>query len=184
METVRQGAREIDDRAVPRHRAPGGGSMRRHPWIAVVAVVALATGFAVAGEYEKCTASTQECLNMMAAKMKNSGWVGIEMDREEETGKLTVVKVIPGSPAQDAGIQPGDVLHALYGIEIAPGNEEKLMKARKEWKPGQSVEYTIKRDGEDRQVQLTLAPMPADVLAQWIGQHMLEHAAVEVAANK
>lgn len=157
--------------------------MRRHPWIAFVVVAALAGGFTMAGDYEKCTASTQECLNMMAAKMKNSGWVGIEMDRDEETGTLTVTKVIPGSPAEASGIQPGDVLYALYGIQIAPDNQEKLMKARKEWKPGQSVEYTIKRNGEDRQVQLTLAPMPADVLAQWIGQHMLEHAAVEVASK-
>jgi len=158
--------------------------MRRHPWIVVVAVALIASGLAMAGEYKKCTLSTQECLNMMAAKMKNSGWVGIEMDRDEETGTLTVTKVIPGSPAEAAGLQSGDVLYALYGIQIAPENEEKLMQARKEWKPGQSVEYTIKRNGEDRQVQLTLAPMPADVLAQWIGQHMLEHASVAVASNK
>ena len=27
---------------------------------------------------------------------------------------------------------------------------------------------------------MTLAPMPADVLAKWIGQHMLQHASAEV----
>jgi hypothetical protein len=49
------------------------------------------------------------------------------------------------------------------------------------WAPGQEITYTIKRVGEDREVQLTLAPMPADVLAQWIGHHMLEHAQTEIA---
>jgi len=157
--------------------------MRRQFVIAIVAVVVLATGLAMAGEYKKCPLSTQECLNMMAAKLKNGGWVGIELDRAED-GTLTILKVVPGSPAEEAGIRPGDVLYALYGIPINTENEDKLKQAKKEWKPGQSVEYTIKRDGMDHQVKLTLAPMPADVLAQWIGQHMLEHASVEVAANK
>ncbi len=45
----------------------------------------------------------------------------------------------------------------------------------------QDITYTVKRDGNDREVNLTLGPMPADVLAKWIGQHMLDHAQVDVA---
>ena len=153
-------------------------------WIAVltVAVVAL-TVLALAGEGKKCSYTTQECLDHMANKMKSSGWVGVELEENESTGGYTVMKVISGSPAETAGIQPGDVLYALNGVRISQDNHEALVKAKKDWKPGQSVKYTIKRNGADREVNLTLAPMPADVLARWIGQHMMEHATVEVAAK-
>ena len=154
--------------------------MNRKHWIAAIALLALAAGPAAAGEY-RCTASAQDCLNHMALKLKTSGFVGVELDKNDTTGVLTVTKIIPDSPAQAAGIQPGDVLYALNGIEIAKASEEDLAKARKEWKPGQSVTYTIKRNGADRQVSLTLAPMPADIMARWIGMHMLEHASVAVA---
>jgi S1-C subfamily serine protease len=93
-------------------------------------------------------------------------------------------RVVPGSPAEAAGIQAGDVLYALNGVPITDDNEEALQKAKKDWKPGQKVTYTIKRNGLDRQVDLTLAPMPADVLAAWIGNHMLEHVSSEIAENK
>jgi len=124
--------------------------------------------------------STQECLDYMTNRMKNGGWVGVEIDKNEATNLWVVTKVVDGSPAASTGIEPGDVLYALNGIEIKDENEKALAKARKEWKPGQLVNYTIKRDGEDREVAITLAPMPADLLAKWIGQHMLEHATVEV----
>lgn len=137
-----------------------------------------------AGDYgKKCSEPTQVCLDHMATRMKNSGWVGVELDVDETTGVMTVTKVVSGSPAEASGIQPKDVLYALNGVRIAKENNEELMKARKEWKPGQAVTYTIKRNGTDRQVSLTLAPMPADVLARYIGQHMLEHANLEVATK-
>ena len=153
-------------------------------WAKVVAVVMLATvPVLFAGHDGKCSYSTQECLDHMAAKMKTGGWVGVELERNDETGELKVVKVVPGSPAEGAGIQPGDQLHALNGVTINDKNEEALMKAKKDWKPGQNVNYTIKRNGQEKQIALTLGSMPADVLAKFIGTHMLEHASAEVAAK-
>ena len=133
------------------------------------------------GEHKKCPYPTQDCLDKMATKMKDSGWVGIEMDVDEETGVMTIKKVVPGSPAEAAGIQVGDVLYALNGVTFGKENEEALMKVKKEWKPGQTVTYTLKRNGLDKRVDVTLAPMPADVLAAWIGNHMLEHVSMDMA---
>jgi C-terminal processing protease CtpA/Prc len=158
--------------------------MFRSSWVRMLVLALIAAVPAVAGEYgKKCTENTQDCLDHMASKMKSGGWVGVEMDVDETTGALTVTKVIPGSPAEAAGIQTKDVLYALNGVRIAKDNDEALRKARQDWKPGQAVTYTIKRDGTDRQVTLTLAPMPADVLARYVGQHMLEHANSEVASK-
>lgn len=133
---------------------------------------------------KKCTYNTQDCLDHMAAKLKTSGWVGIELEKDDTTGVMTVQRVIPGSPAEQAGFQVGDVLFALNGIEINDKNETALKAAKKDWKPGQNVSYTLKRDGKPVSANLTLAAMPADVLAKFIGEHMLEHASTEVVASK
>jgi C-terminal processing protease CtpA/Prc len=133
---------------------------------------------------EKCNYPTQECLDHMAEKLKSSGWVGVELDFDEATGVPTVTKVVPGSPAEAAGIQAGDIFVALNGVKMNKDNEEALKATKKEWKPGQSVTYTISRNGYDKKVDLTLAPMPADVMAVWIGQHMLMHANTQVADKK
>ena len=150
--------------------------MRRYRifWLAALVVIVAAPAFA--GEGSKCTASTQECLDMMTAKMQNSGWVGIEMEVNEEADKYQVTKVVPNSPAEAAGLKPGDILFAMYDIELNEQNGEKLKQARMDWAPGQKVVYTVKRDGHEKKIKLTLAPMPADVMAQWIGNHMMEHA--------
>ena len=132
---------------------------------------------------KKCTYNTQECLDHMAAKLQSSGWVGIELDKDD-SGVMTVQRVVPGSPAEQAGFQVGDVLFALNGIEINDKNESALKSAKKDWKPGQSVSYTLKRDGRPVNANLTLGVMPADVLAKFIGEHMLEHASTEVVASK
>jgi C-terminal processing protease CtpA/Prc len=150
--------------------------------VTLAALAALAP--AVAGDYgKKCTLPTQECLNQMATRLKSSGWIGIEYDASAEGGAITVTKVIPGSPAETAGLKPGDELYALNGVRIAGAKDEDLAKARGAWKPGQKVTYTIKRDGREQEVPLTLASWPADALARVIGEHMLEHANVDVAKN-
>jgi len=140
----------------------------------------------VAGDSpRKCNMPLQVCVDRMSSSLKRTGWVGIEFDNSIVlNGGYRVVKVVPGSPAEKAGLQPGDVLYALNGVRIADENSAALAKARKEWKPGQSVTYTIKREGVDREITLTLAPMPADVMARWIGEHMKEHEAAERAASK
>jgi C-terminal processing protease CtpA/Prc len=154
--------------------------------VAIGLLGALGGAAVLAGEsYHKCTMPLQQCIDRMSSSLKTTGWVGIEFDDTVVTnGGYKVVKVIEGSPAEKAGLQPGDVLYALNGVRIAQDKPAALAKARQEWKPGQSVTYTVKREGVDRDIRLTLAPMPADVMARWIGEHMKEHEAAERAAAK
>jgi len=154
-------------------------------------VVAAAGVLAFAGEppkdagppdapLKKCPYTTQECLNSMAGKMKASGWIGIEYDPEKE---MVITRVVPGSPAEKAGLLAGDQLASMSGIAIRPENDEAIMKARKQWAPGQVVHYTIKRNGVTKQVDITLGEWPADLLARYIGEHMLQHAEYDAAAK-
>ncbi len=122
-----------------------------------------------------CAASDQACIESVAARMKASGWVGIELEIDEGTGVYTVNKVIAGSPAAKAGIKPKDVLVEINGVSLSACKDSNLSETRRNWKPGQSVTYTIKRDGHDREITLTLATMPADILARYIAMHIVEH---------
>ncbi len=135
------------------------------------------------GSSYKCTKSTDECLNAMVSDMKARGWVGMELDKTE-AGALVVKRVVPGTLAESAGIQVGDELVALNGIKFADEkNKEALMAAKKSQKVGSEIRYTISRSGATKEVALKLAPVPEDVMAQWVGQHMLEHANTAIAKN-
>lgn len=151
--------------------------------VAAAVVGVLLPVLVLAGDSSKCTMSTQDCLNELALKMKSSGWIGVVLDRDKD-GTYLVQEVVSGSPAQKAGIQPGDTLYAMNGIPLIAANDDKIQKARKDLKPGSSVTYTIRRNGGTRDLTMTLAPMPADAMAKYIGAHMLEHAAQDMAAAK
>ena len=72
---------------------------------------------------------------------------------------------------------------AFNDIVMNDTNAEKLRKAHESMKPGQVVTYTVARDGRSREISVTLAELPPEILAQWVGSHMLEHSTVEIARN-
>lgn len=70
--------------------------------------------------------------------------------------------VAPGSPAhkaglvglQDEGRKPGDILVGIGAVEIV--DYDDLYNALDDYKPGDQVQLTVLRDGERREVTLTL----------------------------
>ena len=155
--------------------------MKRISWlIASALVLAIAAPVAMAGDYGKCTSGTQECLDMMAQKLKNKGWIGVELN--EEAGQLVITKVVAESPAEAAGLAEGDVLFAVAGVEYNEENQEKLGEIRGEMTPGKTFTFTILKHGKkEKDVDIVLGNLPDDVLAQWVGGHMMEHSTAEQA---
>ena len=124
----------------------------------------------------------QVCLNHMAASFKDRGWAGVEM--AQSAGGPSVTEVHPGTPADRAGVKPGDVLVAINGTRLLPENQEKLAAYEADMKPGKSFTFTVARKGKERDVAITLADMPSEVAARLIGQHMMDqHTTIEVAAS-
>jgi S1-C subfamily serine protease len=74
-----------------------------------------------------------------------------------EKGAL-VRDVTPGSPAENAGIRPGDVVTKLDGKDIATSDD--LVAAVRGHKPGDSVEVTVNRQGQTRTVKVALGSRP------------------------
>lgn len=150
--------------------------------VAVVLLLSL-TGTAFAGHgHKKCTEDTDTCLNNLAAKIQKKGWLGVDLDATE-SGHYKITSVVPDSPAEAAGFRAGDVLVALNGIALTDENQEALKKVKKSFAPEHAVTYTVKRSGAKQQLAVTLGHVPARVMAEWIGQHMLEHHTTVVVAS-
>jgi len=153
--------------------------MKRISWFVAAALVAALAVPALAGSGEKCTYETQSCLNHMS-QGKDKGWVGLQYDKAED-GTVTVKAVTANSPAAAAGFQAGDVLAAMNGARMS--DKEAMKKAKGEWKVGQTVSYTVKRAGAEKQLSVTLGKMPEEVFASMVGSHLLESHVVVATAD-
>jgi S1-C subfamily serine protease len=74
---------------------------------------------------------------------------GVEADR----GAL-VTEVVPGSAAEEAGLEVGDVLVSIDGEDIDQATEVRAAIIDRE--PGDEVELGIEREGDERTVEVTL----------------------------
>jgi len=73
-------------------------------------------------------------------------------------GGIVIGAVQPGSPAATAGLQPGDVITAIDGQQIA--DESTLAQVLSTHKPGDTVSLSVERGGSQQNVQLTLGDTP------------------------
>jgi C-terminal processing protease CtpA/Prc len=159
--------------------------MRHRHWIWILVLIVSVAAPAIAGGEKKCSEDTQACLNKMVAKLKARGWVGVELDKsEKKEGVYVVSSVNPDSPAMKAGIKSGDMLVAMNGIPLGDEKyKKKLHEVKKSMQVGSTVTYTVVRQGKKKNVDITLGQIPETVIAQWVGEHMVQHAAIEIAQN-
>ncbi len=156
--------------------------MKRTAVVIFLALVLAGSAPLLAGDHG-CKGSTQDCLNKMAAKLRHRGWVGLELE-DGPAGEMVVKRVVEDSPAVAAGFRQGDVLVAVNGIEFSEENHEALGKVKQGMAPGKTITYTVARKGKNRDLDVTLGELPDEVLAAWIGGHMLEaHVTVASAAE-
>jgi putative serine protease PepD len=62
--------------------------------------------------------------------------------------------IVPGGPAEEAGLQPGDLIVAIDGESVADSSE--LIVAIRSRQPGDQVRLTVRRDGDERDYTVTL----------------------------
>jgi S1-C subfamily serine protease len=73
-----------------------------------------------------------------------------------------VMEVSPGTPAEAAGLQAGDIITAVDGVTI-DGNHQFINEAIMSHKPGDTVTLTVDRNGQSQDVTITLGTRPADL---------------------
>ena len=147
----------------------------------LIPVLALAGLPASAGDdakeqKKKCGAEASVCVREMAHSLKQRGWIGIEW--EKTAPRPVISHVVVGSPAEAAGVQVGDAVLAFEGISTAEEDEVVWAAMKRSLLPGKVITLSIVRDGKPLELGVELVAVPDQIIAQWIGVHMLEqHAA-------
>lgn len=81
---------------------------------------------------------------------KPNVYTGLKMAGDE---KNTILSIIPGSPAEDAGIARGDLLLAIDDRQLTPSNYNEILSS---YRPGDRLQITLFRRGYLRRFTLTL----------------------------
>lgn len=82
------------------------------------------------------------------------GALGVELD-ESRRGTVEIAEIYPDSPAEEAGLRPGDQIVAVNGREVSSADEVTELIGRS--RPNQQIELTIQRGGRERTLVATLA---------------------------
>ena len=76
----------------------------------------------------------------------------------EDRWAALVIQVEPDSPAEDAGIAPGDMIVAVDKVPLTEGST--LRDLVHEYRPGEAVTLTIRRAARTKEIRVRLASPP------------------------
>src|SRR5215472_3241239 len=102
---------------------------------------------------------SQEFEEIRLSTMGSYPGIGIEVVPEE--GAVKVLHPIDGSPAQRAGLKPGDQIVSIDGAEI--GGDLAAATSHMRGSPGSSVHLTIRRKGSAALLEFTLKRAQVEV---------------------
>lgn len=80
--------------------------------------------------------------------------IGATLTQDPDTGELSVVSCFDGTPAQESGLQPGDVITGWNGKSVE-GMELSELVSKIKTDPEEQLTLEIERDGETLEVELT-----------------------------
>jgi predicted metalloprotease with PDZ domain len=84
--------------------------------------------------------------------------IGVILKQQKEDQKgLWIEKVIPDSPAEKAGLLPGDQFFSVEGKAITTVKDIHHALAEKGW--GNTITFTILREGLKKEITVTLPPL-------------------------
>jgi hypothetical protein len=150
---------------------PEETNMRHWRWCFLALILLAAPRPASAGQ-PRCPLPLDVCIQRFGA-MRERPWLGVEIEVDSLTGVRVVHSVVPGGPADRAGVKPGDTLRKLGGVDPAQWFAGKA-GWKHDWKEGDVAAITVGRAGHDRSLPMPLVHISEETLAQIIGVHILE----------
>lgn len=99
--------------------------------------------------------------------------IGIYMVKDEKTNKIKILSPIKDSPAQKAGIQPGDLILSVDGEEYT-GDDLTVISTKIKGEAGSTVKLQVLRDNqkidfEIKRENIVVNPVEGEVLSDNIG---------------
>jgi S1-C subfamily serine protease len=87
-----------------------------------------------------------------------TAYAGVQLRADPDTKAVVVDTPIKGSPAEKAGLKKGDVILKVAAIEVT--DLEATVKAVRQARPGDKLEFQIRRDGKESVVTVTVGVFP------------------------
>lgn len=117
--------------------------------------------------------SKEDMQEYMEDTLGNYVGIGIYMTKDEKTNRVKVLSPIKNSPAETAGLQPGDLIIAVNGKEYT-GDEMTQMSNDIKGEEGTEVTLTILRNNENIEInvkreKIKVNPVESKVLENNIG---------------
>ena len=117
--------------------------------------------------------SKEDMADYMADATGNFVGVGVYMVQDTEANKIMVLSPIKGSPAEKAGVQPGDYIIAVDGVTYT-GEQMTEASNKIKGEAGTTVKLQIQRKDETLDIELTrenikVNPVEGEVLENNIG---------------
>ena len=112
--------------------------------------------FRVAHDEQTSTFRLLESSRMNYRSPDERGWLGVWLTKGE--GGSVVHEVEDGSPAQEAGFEPGDILLTLAEKPIASSSQVNFLLRR--MKPGTEIAFGLVRDGVQMEKTVQLGTQP------------------------
>ncbi len=109
----------------------------------------IGVGFAIPGNLAKKVAQT-----LIAGQKVSHPYLGVQVTTADNNGGATVSAVAGGSPAQQAGIQAGDVITKAGNKAIHTSDD--LVGAVQSSKAGDKLDLTVVRGGSSRTISVTI----------------------------
>ena len=140
------------------------GSLRRLPFGTRrqrrIAIVAVGLTLVLAGAAYAVTAAVVGGPSSPTPAVANGSgaWLGIDVASTPQGGVM-VVDVFPGSPAQAAGMEPGDVITQINGHQILTARDVRTAIAGLH--PGDQVQLQFQGSGTSYTAKVPLASPPA-----------------------
>jgi putative serine protease PepD len=96
---------------------------------------------------------------LIASGKAEHAFLGIGLEDASASGGATVTQVRSGTPAEDAGLQAGDVITRVDGKRITSADE--LRAAINARQPGDTIALTYTRNGNSHTAEVKLTSRPS-----------------------
>jgi putative serine protease PepD len=95
---------------------------------------------------------------IISGKKVQHAYVGVELSGSS-AGGAQISQVQANTPATTSGLQNGDLITAIDGKPVT--STDQFIEMIDNYSPGQTVTFTIKRDGQTKQIKVKLGVRPS-----------------------